>query len=60
MQESVDEVDSNRAKKRVSFQTAELITELAQVISLTANLLSAWQAMYRSSKAQDRPLVYNC
>ncbi|MGB0823489.1 MAG: hypothetical protein ACPGSK_05100, partial [Alphaproteobacteria bacterium] len=47
MQESVGEVDSNRAKKRVSFQTAELITELAQVTSLNANLFSAWQAMYR-------------
>ena len=60
MQESVGEVDLNRSKKRVSFQIAELITELVQVVSLSANLLSAWQAMYRCSKSHERPLVYNC
>ena len=60
MQESVGEVDLNQSKKRVSFQIAELITELTQVTSLSTNLLSVWQAIYRSSKTHERPLIYNC
>ena len=57
MERIIGECDANRTKKRTQFSEIGLITSLDQVMSMVANALSAWQALFACTKPEDRPLV---
>jgi len=62
LEDAVGETEANKSKKRTTFSSTEMFTDLDSVVSYLANVISALQCMFNcaDTQASSRPLLYNC
>jgi hypothetical protein len=62
LEDAVGETEVNKSKKRTTFSSTEMFTDLDSVVSYFANVISALQCMFNcaNTQASSRPLLYNC
>ena len=62
LEDAVGETEANKSKKRTTFSSTEIFTDLDSVASFLANVISAFQAMFdcADTRVPLRPLLYNC
>jgi hypothetical protein len=62
LEDAVDETKANKSKKRTTFSSTEMFTDLDLVVPYLANVISAFQCMFNcaDTQASSQPLLYNC
>ncbi len=62
LEDAVGETEANKSKKRTTFSSTEMFTDLDSVISYLVNVISALQCMFNCAHTQatSHPLLYNC
>ena len=61
-EDTVGKTEANKSKKRTTFSSTEMFTNLDLVISYLANVISELQCMFNcaDTQASSCPLLYNC
>jgi len=62
LEDAVGKTEANKSKKRTTFSSTEMFTDLDSIVSYLANVISALQCMFScaDTQASSRPLLYNC
>jgi len=62
LEDAVGKTEANKSKKRTTFSSTEMFTDLDSIVSYLANVISALQCMFScaDTQASSLPLLYNC